>query len=69
MLSSANLEIELEGNLATQATAYKLYRKGLITQPYGAQLLRMILKKVLLTVLNFAVYGLGSSGSNFSGRG
>jgi len=50
VLSSGNLEIELEGNLATQSSTYKEYRKGLRTQPCGAPLLRMIVEEVLLPV-------------------
>ena len=51
MVSSANLKIELEGNLAIQSEVYKEYSKGLRTQPCGALVLRMIVEEVLLPIL------------------
>ena len=51
VVSSANLKIELEGNLATQSSVYKEYCRGLRTQPFGAPVLRIIKEKVLLPIL------------------
>jgi len=51
VVSSANLKIELKGNLAAQSEVYKEYSKGLRTQPCGALVLRIIVEGVLLPIL------------------
>ena len=59
VVSSANLKIELEGNLATQSWLYQECSRGLGTQPCGAPVLRMIVEEVLLSILTDCVLWVG----------